>query len=237
MNGACACGALMYAKGMCRRCYDRQRMRVLRSDQDVRAKERAADKVRRASMSSQERFAYLAKRKADRERYAARRRAHRKVYYARNKECEAENRRAWAKENPDKTNEARRRDYRKNKAARNAVTSEWRRRNLQRKRAIEQKYRDRNREKCRERLRAVQAHRRTTRVPWADMKAIAAIYRESHECSKREGIQYEVDHFYPLKGKTVSGLHVHTNLRIVPVAINRAKGNRVTHVERSVKNG
>ena len=203
-------------------------MRELRSDQYVRAKERAADKARRAAMSPHERLVYLAKRKAERERYAEQRRAHRKVYYARNKEREAENRRAWAKENPDKTNEARRRDYRKNKAARNAVSSEWRRRNLQRKRAIEQKYRDRHREECRERLRALQAHRRTARVPWADRKAIAAIYREARKRSKREGVAYEVDHFYPLKGKNVSGLHVHTNLQIVPSVVNRAKGNRIT---------
>lgn len=37
---------------------------------------------------------------------------------------------------------------------------------------------------------------------------------------------FEVDHIAPLKGKTVSGLHVLGNLQVITRAENRAKGNK-----------
>lgn len=37
---------------------------------------------------------------------------------------------------------------------------------------------------------------------------------------------FEVDHIIPLNGKNVSGLHVLTNLQILPVTENRRKGNK-----------
>jgi hypothetical protein len=40
------------------------------------------------------------------------------------------------------------------------------------------------------------------------------------------GFQWEVDHIIPLQGKFVSGLHVPTNLQVVPSIINRQKHNR-----------
>jgi len=43
--------------------------------------------------------------------------------------------------------------------------------------------------------------------------------------TKMLGIQYEVDHFVPLQGETVSGLHVPNNLQVIPRALNRAKWN------------
>lgn len=52
---------------------------------------------------------------------------------------------------------------------------------------------------------------------WADMKRIVAFY-----ASCPPG--HEVDHIIPLKGRTVSGLHVHENLQYLPMLDNRRKG-------------
>jgi hypothetical protein len=45
--------------------------------------------------------------------------------------------------------------------------------------------------------------------------------------SKTTGVLWEVDHKIPLRGKTASGLHVATNLQVIPMQENRRKSNKV----------
>ena len=44
--------------------------------------------------------------------------------------------------------------------------------------------------------------------------------------TKLFGFTWEVDHIIPLQGKTVSGLHVPTNLQVIPKLVNARKGNK-----------
>lgn len=61
---------------------------------------------------------------------------------------------------------------------------------------------------------------KANRVPkWADLEKIQAIYAN---CPPDK----VVDHIIPLRGKLVSGLHVHNNLQYLTPAENAAKGNK-----------
>lgn len=63
-------------------------------------------------------------------------------------------------------------------------------------------------------------------VPWADMTAIRAIYAQA-KALRSQGIAVHVGHIVPLRSPLVCGLHVQTNLQILPVFVNAAMSNRV----------
>ena len=60
---------------------------------------------------------------------------------------------------------------------------------------------------------------------WAKLERIQEIYWHCIELNKSAGrAAFHVDHIIPLRGKYVSGLHVETNLRVIPAAENLKKG-------------
>lgn len=59
-----------------------------------------------------------------------------------------------------------------------------------------------------------------------DIRKMVDLYRQAELLTEQTGVLHEVDHFYPLQGKKVSGLHVPLNLEVVTRSQNRRKSNR-----------
>ena len=72
--------------------------------------------------------------------------------------------------------------------------------------------------------------RRAKRIPQWLTSDEKWLMREAYSLAKLRtsmfGFTWEVDHSIPLRGKLVSGLHVPTNLQVIPKQENRAKRNQ-----------
>ena len=137
-----------------------------------------------------------------------------KEWYERNKELTKERARIWALANPEKRYAIHRKNRDSHLDQHNATNREWFANNKD-KRA------------------SYQAKRNATilqRTPkWdADAHLIVAKYQVAAMLSRETGEPYHVDHIIPLQGKYVSGLHVFSNLRVIPGSDNVKKSNKYT---------
>jgi hypothetical protein len=87
------------------------------------------------------------------------------------------------------------------------------------------RYRSENRDKVCAWAARYRADRHSCTPPWADKGVISAVYAVAGAWRKA-GCDVHVDHVVPLRGRLVTGLHVHENLTIVPAKVNLAKGAR-----------
>jgi hypothetical protein len=96
-----------------------------------------------------------------------------------------------------------------------AASKLWAERNRHRVKAVARRWYQRHLEHACLLLVIAQATRRRRYVSWANVEAIAALYARAALLTRETGRSHVVDHIIPLKGRTVSGLHVETNLRII----------------------
>jgi hypothetical protein len=61
---------------------------------------------------------------------------------------------------------------------------------------------------------------------WANKFYINEIYSHAKLKSKLLNIDFHVDHIIPLQGVNVCGLHIESNLQIIPKQDNLSKGNK-----------
>ena len=159
-----------------------------------------------------------------------------KIYYQKNKESIEARQCKWREENREKVI---------------LYVARWQRKNPEKKRLYNKRWRESHTEYiennkehhrflCRlwelnnpEKHNASQARRRASKIfatpIWADEKAINWIYLEAVRLTRETGIKHVVDHIIPLQGKSVCGLHVENNLRVIPEIENLKKGNRYFH--------
>lgn len=119
------------------------------------------------------------------------------------KECHLQRNKQWAQENREARRESARKIYKKNPELCLARTRDWRKANLEYDAFRAKVYRTRKTRQL---------------ASWADLDKIKEFYLN---CPKG----YHVDHIIPLKGKLVSGLHVETNLQLLPAHENLKKRN------------
>ena len=139
------------------------------------------------------------------------------------KVCAAERNKEWRKNNPN--------GYRlwseKNKERLRANWIEWSSKNEERRSDNYARWSKENSAH----LYAKHAARMSAKIKatpgWADMQKIGEFYERAVALTKMTGIRHEVDHYYPLRGELVCGLHCHENMQILTRSENARKKNRM----------
>lgn len=135
---------------------------------------------------------------------------------------EAERKRYW--NSPEKFREKSREWSRKNAE----VNGCWPKTDPEKAKAHAKNYREKNPHKNAELCMRRKAAKDMRTPSWLTEEhefAISEIYELRKLRSEATGVEQHVDHIVPLRGKTVSGLHVPWNLQVIPASENLSKSN------------
>ena len=164
-------------------------------------------------------------RKANREKVREKDAARWIVKPAEQKARAKETSRLWAERNKGKLSERNHERHLTNQEKFNARSALWAKNNPDRQKERTARYHAENPHKANHRSRVRRDKLSHSQPKWAKPDAIKAIYLQAAEF-RAAGIDVEVDHFYPLQGEFVSGLHCEANLQIITSHENRSKQNR-----------
>jgi hypothetical protein len=144
---------------------------------------------------------------------------------------------AWKKRNKNKHESYVKKAKAKNPQQYNKYSADWVRRNPEKRKQVSASYTKRNLDKALARTNARRARLIKACPPWSDLKAIQKLYEDRKQRSLDTGVTYHVDHIVPLHGKTVCGLHVPQNLRLIPATENFRKGAKIDEAVLEELNG
>lgn len=138
-------------------------------------------------------------------------------FYEKNKEANLRAADLWAKENPDKVKEAKRKYAVKNRDKELAY------------RLANKDTRKQYREENKYKFYSYEAKRRTlSKVPTTEFDSL--VCEEAYDLSKRRrectNIVWHVDHILAIK---LGGKHTADNLQVIPASLNLQKGYKITH--------
>lgn len=131
-------------------------------------------------------------------------------YYKQNKEKVLKTNTEWRKNNTKRMAELRKNRYEKNKEHQAKQSKEWYKNNPGYVRAKQAKRR---------------AAKKTAVPSWSDKKQIKKIYKKAYELTVLTKVKHHVDHIFPLRSNYMCGLHIETNLQIIPAKENIKKSN------------
>jgi hypothetical protein len=155
--------------------------------------------------------------------------AYHKEWYQKNKERIAKVSKAWRLANPEKVKATKAKTRAKRKEKEVECSRLYRLKNKDKIAAYAKQYREDNKSRIYARNRARKHKMLMTQMPiWANKSEMDVVYEQARRKSQIEGILYHVDHIIPLNNNLVSGLHIYTNLQVIPAKENIKKSNTFT---------
>lgn len=142
-----------------------------------------------------------------------------KAWYLANQEKAKEKSKAWRLTNPEKAKEKDKAKYLANPEKAKEISKAWQRANPDKRKRYQKKYQLANPDKINANTAKRTASKLNATPPWAELDLIKIVY------SKAKELGSQVDHIVPLKSALVCGLHVWSNLQVLPPEINKAKSN------------